>query len=76
MKRATIRVQLDSAAKAELDRLCETRGMTQIAVMSRTVRWLVAQDEVVQAGVLGTLTRDNLRVLSRHLLRDMAGDKD
>ena len=48
-----MRIQLDSGTKHELDGLCEKRGMTQIAVMSRLVRWFVKQDDTIQAAVLG-----------------------
>jgi hypothetical protein len=71
-KRAVIRLQLEISAKKGLDDLCERRGMTQIAVMSRLVRWLVAQDEVVQASVLGLLSEESLGNLSQALLKRMA----
>jgi hypothetical protein len=71
-KRAVIRLQLETSAKQALDDLCERRGMTQIAVMSRLVRWLVAQDEVVQASVLGLLSQETLGDLSQALLKRLA----
>ena len=71
-KRAIIRLQLEASAKQGLDDLCERRGMTQIAVMSRLVRWLVAQDEVVQASVLGLLSQETLGDLSQALLKRLA----
>jgi hypothetical protein len=71
-KRAVIRLQLELSAKQALDDLCERRGMTQIAVMSRLVRWLVAQDEVVQASVLGLLSEETLGDLSQALLKRLA----
>jgi hypothetical protein len=72
-KRAVIRLQLDIAAKQGLDKLCEKRGMTQIAVLSRLVRWFVNQDEVVQASVLGLMSDSFLGDLSQILLKRMAG---
>ena len=63
-KRAIIRLQLDGSAKIQLDRLCEQRGMTQIAVLSRLVKWFGKQDEVVQASVLGLLSDEMLGALS------------
>jgi len=68
-KRAVIRLQLDIAAKQALDKLCERRGMTQIAVLSRLVKWFVAQDEVVQASVLGLMSEEYLGDLSQILLK-------
>jgi len=34
--------------------------MTQIAALSRTVKWLVAQDEIMQAWVLGLMSEQHL----------------
>ncbi len=71
-KRAVIRLQLDVAAKQALDKLCERRGMTQIAVLSRMVKWFVAQDEVVQASVLNLLSEQHLGDLSTILLKRLS----
>ena len=72
-KRAVIRLQLEISAKQALDKLCERRGMTQIAVLSRMVRWFVAQDEIVQASILGLLSEAALGDLSQVLLKRLAG---
>ena len=72
-KRAVIRLQLELSAKQVLDKLCERRGMTQIAVLSRIVRWFVNQDEIVQASILGLLSEEALGDLSKVLLARMAG---
>lgn len=51
--------------------------MTQIAVLSRVVRWFVAQDEIVQASILGLLSEAALGDLSRVLLTRLAsGEMD
>ena len=71
-KRAVIRLQLDVAAKQQLDKLCDRRGMTQIAVLSRLVKWFGRQDEVVQASVLGLLSDEMLGELAGVLQRRMA----
>jgi len=73
-KRAVIRLQLEISAKQALDKLCERRGMTQIAVLSRVVRWFVAQDEIVQASILGLLSEAALGDLSRVLLTRLASE--
>src|SRR3954464_1178759 len=70
---AVIRLQLDLPAKQALDDLCQRRGMTQIAALSRTVRWLVAQDEVVQAWVLNLMSREHLAHVSQILLKRYSG---
>jgi hypothetical protein len=63
-KRAIIRLQLDIAAKQQLDKLCAVRGMTQIAVLSRLVKWFGRQDEVIQASVLNLLSDQSLGELA------------
>lgn len=67
--RAVIRLQLDPAAKAALDELCAARGMTQIAVLSRLVKWFAGQDEIVQASILNLLSEAHLGDLSQILLK-------
>ncbi|MDB5295721.1 MAG: hypothetical protein JWO31_1704 [Phycisphaerales bacterium] len=74
-KRAVIRLQLDVAAKQQLDKLCDRRGMTQIAVLSRLVKWFGRQDEVVQASVLNLLSDDALGDLANVLI-DRLHDTD
>jgi hypothetical protein len=65
-KERIVRLQLDEEAKRVLDRLCDRRGMTQVATISRLVTWLGKQDEVVQAHVLGHLSPDLLEQLHAH----------
>ena len=68
-RRAILRIQLDAAAKEDLDDLCEKRGMTQIAVMSRLVGWFVKQDDVIQTAVMASLSDDSLARLAKQLLK-------
>jgi hypothetical protein len=72
-KRAVIRLQLDLAAKQALDKLTERRGMTQIAALSRMVKWLVGQDEIMQAWVLGLMSEQHLGPMAELSLRSLAG---
>jgi hypothetical protein len=74
-KRAIMRIQLDGSAKNELDRLCEKRGMTQIAVMSRLVGWFIRQDDIIQTAVMDTLSDDAMAKLARQLLKRLAADR-
>lgn len=74
-KRSILRIQLDRAAKEGLERLCEQRGMTQIAVMSRLVEWFINQDEIIQLGVLGVLSPQLTGPLARKLLERMAAEE-
>jgi predicted transcriptional regulator len=68
-QRAIMRIQLDADAKEELDRLCDKRGMTQIAVMSRLVGWFVKQDEVIQTAVMASLSEPTLGKLAKQILK-------
>jgi predicted transcriptional regulator len=70
-RRAIMRIQLDAGTKHELDELCEKRGMTQIAVMSRLVRWFVKQDDTIQAAVLKSLSQESLSQLAKQLLKHL-----
>jgi len=75
-RRAVIRLELDVAAKQALDDLCELRGMTQIAVLSRLVKWFAVQDEVLQAAVLDLLSERRLGELAGALLELDGGGRD
>jgi hypothetical protein len=68
-----MRIQLDASAKDELDKVCEKRGMTQIAVMSRLVGWFVKQDDVIQTAVMSTLSDGAMSQLAKQLLKRFAG---
>jgi hypothetical protein len=68
-KRPIIRLQVDNPAKEALDALCQQRGMTQIAVMSRLTSWFVTQDEIVQATILGLLSDAAVASLPRIILK-------
>jgi predicted transcriptional regulator len=71
-RRAIMRIQLDAQAKKELDELCDKRGMTQIAVMSRLVGWFVKQDDVIQTAVMASLSEPAMRRLAKQLLTQLA----
>jgi predicted transcriptional regulator len=75
-KRSIMRLQLDTQAKIKLDKLCEKRGMTQIAVMTRVVNWFVNQDETIQALVLGALSEAALGPLAKMLLQKIVKDEE
>jgi predicted transcriptional regulator len=70
-RRAIMRIQLDAHAKNALDQLCEKRGMTQIAMMSRLVGWFVKQDEVIQTAVMTSLSEAALGKLAKQMLKQM-----
>jgi hypothetical protein len=66
---------LDASAKNELDKLCEKRGMTQIAVMSRLVAWFIRQDDVIQTAVMETLSDGAMSQLAKQLLKRLAAER-
>ena len=66
-QRAVIRLELETLSKRQLDELAEKRGMTQIAILSRLVKWFSRQDEVVQASILGLLSEEMLGDLNQLL---------
>ena len=53
---ALIRLQLDAEAKGVLDGICDRRGITQIAALTRLVSWFGRRDQVIQASALGLLS--------------------
>jgi predicted transcriptional regulator len=71
-KRSIMRIQLDTAAKEDLDKICSKRGMTQIAVMSRLVGWFIRQDDVIQTAVMATLSDQAMGQLASQLLKRMS----
>lgn len=68
-KQAIVRLQLDAAAKQQLDQFCDKRGMTKIAVLARLLKWFTKQDQLVQASILNHLRAENLRELAEISLR-------
>ena len=74
-KKAIMRIQLGASAKAELERFCDRRGMTQVSVVSRLVAWFVDQDEVVQTAVMSSLSESSMAKLAREMLKKLASDR-
>ena len=74
-KRAVVRLQLDLDAKRRLDDLCEKRGMTQIAVISRLVVWFTKQNDLIQTAILGGLRPGDLAALSKLILKRLSKGK-
>ena len=70
--RSIMRIQVDSSAKSDLEKICDKRGMTQIAVMSRLVGWFVKQDDVIQTAVMSTLSEPAMAQLAKQMLKRMA----
>lgn len=54
-QRGQVRVNLTAESKAGVDRVCDRYGMAHQEVASRVYSWFAAQEEIVQASILGVL---------------------
>ena len=52
-QRIIMRVEITPAARSTLVGVLDQFGMTQVAVMSKLMKWMVEQDDVTQAMILG-----------------------
>jgi hypothetical protein len=63
---------VEAEVSASLQAICKKRGMTQLAVLSRLVRWVAKQEDKIQHEVLHTdPTKESIET-SRRLLRYIA----
>jgi hypothetical protein len=69
-KTSFLRIQMDATAKERLDSLCERRGMTHVAAISRLMHWFSQQDEVMQTVVLHSLSEGSMSTLAKSLLKN------
>jgi hypothetical protein len=70
--RSIVRVVVESDVSAALQGICEKRGMTQISVLSRLVRWSIKQEATIQNEMLDSdLTAKSIGT-SRRLLQYLA----
>jgi len=74
-KRSVMRIQLETDAKIELDKVCDRRGMTQITVISRLVEWFVRQDDAIQTAVMATLSDTAMSQLAKQLLKRLSSNR-
>ena len=72
-KRFVVRIELSPAAKRMLSTVSQKNGMTQVAVMSRLMKWFHAQPDTIQAAVLGRYPAGHETDIARLILRRMAG---
>jgi hypothetical protein len=66
-----MRIQLDAAAQDRLDAICERRGMTHIAVMSRLLTWFARQDDYIHTAILHPLSRKSIASLAKSRLKSL-----
>jgi len=73
--RVIMRIEVEPAARDELQRICGALGMTQVAVNSRMIDWLCEQTDIIQAGVLGLLPHGTDYNLPKFVLKQIAAYK-
>ena len=66
------RIELTAPAKKQVDRLSNRMGITQVALLSRLVEFLVNQDLATQAGVLSRFPTEIQRDVVIRILKNMA----
>jgi hypothetical protein len=71
-KRSMILYRLDPTERDQWDALCEHRGMTQTAVMTRLLGWFAKQDDLVQMSVMSLMTDEARQQLSKKLVARIA----
>jgi hypothetical protein len=70
--RVILKIEVLPQASEQLTGFCRRLGMTQVATTSRLVEWLCAQQDVVQAAVLGLYPEDLRAELPSMILKRMA----
>ena len=73
-RRFVIRLELSPPAKRMLSSITERNGMTQVAVMSRLVKWFNAQPDSIQGAILGRYPKDVEPDIAKLILRRIAGE--
>jgi hypothetical protein len=70
--RVIMRIDLLPAARQKFTHVPEIFGMTQAAVNTRLVEWIVSQPEEVQASILGLMPSEATRDAAKDFLKRMA----
>jgi hypothetical protein len=71
-RKTIIRIEIDPADADSLKEVCSKRGMTQISLVSRMVKWLARQDSEVQSDILNTDHKSRSKSGSVKLLKRLA----
>ena len=69
--RIIVRIEVTKELWAEIGRLTEKFGMTQLSMHSRMVEWLSRQPDEIRAAVLGRVVAKNESSVARLILRNM-----
>lgn len=73
-KRFITRIELTVPTRAALTSLSKTKGMTQVAVLSRLVNWFATQPDTIQNAVLGMYPAAISVDVAKLILEKMAAD--
>jgi len=71
-RKAIIRIFVENNDAIRLKSISEKRGMTQLSLVSRMVKWLANQDAEIQSDVLTTVPNDWSPAKSAKLLKRLA----
>lgn len=74
MTRHILRIELTASAKEKLSTLSKSRGMTQVAVLSRLVEWFASAPESIQGGILGHYPESLKGEILRLIVEEMSKD--
>jgi hypothetical protein len=79
-RKTIIRIEIDPDDADSLKELCDKRGMTQISLVSRMVKWLGHQDSEVQSDILNAgqspTKAGHVKLLKRLASTARSGDRD
>jgi hypothetical protein len=73
-RKTIVRIDVEYDVAAALGKLCEHRGMTQLSMVSRTVKWLGRQDAEIQTEILNESAPS--RAAASKLLKKWAAGAD
>lgn len=71
-RRDFLKIQVTPDVRQRFEALYTEKGMTQIAAATRVFDWFMAQDETVQAAVLGLVPKNVAPDVARLILERMA----
>jgi hypothetical protein len=71
-----MRIEILPRARAGVAHTSDTFGMTQVAIVSRLIDWIVQQPDLIQGSILQQLPSDFNAETVKSILRDMASEKN
>jgi hypothetical protein len=71
-----VRIEVEHEVAESLDKICGERGMTQLSLISRAVKWLGHQDAQTQIEIFGISAETSDQAIAKKLLKRMASLPD